>query len=76
MSANPFTASVSLMRANGLDSRPPDPHFAGFGIFYAAEGLWDLLNELPNKGEATLAQRRLEEAVFWGCRAYKPDLAG
>ena len=31
--------------------------------------LWDLFAALPNKAEATLAQRRLEEAMFWAERA-------
>ncbi|PWR23358.1 DUF7681 family protein [Zavarzinia compransoris] len=34
-----------------------------------ARDLWDLYDALPNKAEATLAQRRLEEAAFWGDRA-------
>ena len=49
------------------------PEFTTFAIQYAAASLWDVMSELPCKSEATLAQRRLEESVFWAKRAARPQ---
>lgn len=60
--------------------RPPsandEPAWSVFAVDYAAAALWDLMAELPNKDEATLAQRRLEESVFWAKRAAEPAPEG
>lgn len=68
MSRNPFSAEVAQLDERGA-SRPTSPDFTRFGVLYAAEALWSLFAELPATPEATLAQRRLEEAVFWAGRA-------
>lgn len=64
-SENPFTAM-----------RPAEPPADGdvaaetrHGLIVAAEPLWDLLETLPVKADAKLAQRRLQEMVYWGSRA-------
>lgn len=62
---NPFTAK--------LPDEPPalsdTSETAIYALQVAAESLWDILDGLPVKAEAKLAQRRLEEMVFWGTRA-------
>ncbi|RJF94807.1 hypothetical protein D3874_03045 [Oleomonas cavernae] len=66
MAVNPFKDFI------GKRAVPPETEPVAFCVhatFYAATALWDLLDELPNKAEAILAQRRLEEAVFWATRA-------
>ena len=65
---NPFSPGLAEAKV----PNPDTPEFAMFGVQYAAEALWDLLAALPCKAEATLAQRRLEESVFWANRAAKP----
>tara|TARA_R110002020_G_scaffold15555_35_gene55433 strand:- start:10754 stop:10969 length:216 start_codon:yes stop_codon:yes gene_type:complete len=64
-SDNPFTAL--------LPADPPPmsdkPAAAVYEMLSTAETLWDLLDGLPVKAEAKLAQRRLQEMVFWGTRA-------
>lgn len=62
---NPFSARIS----GGPPPRADEAAFAVFGVVYAAEAVWDLLGALPNQAEATLARRRLQEAVFWAERA-------
>jgi len=71
VSSNPFTPPV--LRLHAVSQDPTHPAFATFGVLYAAEALWDLYAELPLKAEATLAQRRLEESVFWAVRAAGQD---
>ncbi|WP_020179647.1 hypothetical protein [Methylopila sp. M107] len=56
----------------GAPSPHDEPAFQIFAVRYAAASIWDLLGDLPNKAEATLAQRRLEETVFWATRAAEP----
>lgn len=65
MAGNPFTAK----RPASIPADTNSPEFAIFGVVYAAEALWDLLDELPSKGEAIRAQRRLQETVFWAEQA-------
>ncbi|MGX1100249.1 hypothetical protein [Amorphus sp. MBR-141] len=62
---NPFSALLPAVPPAEGDSAA----FAVYGLTYAAESLWDLLDELPVKADAKLAQRRLQEMVFWGSRA-------
>lgn len=66
---NPFALLVSELWPNGLPEEPPADASASAMLAVAAAELWELLDTLPNKDEATLAQRRLEEAVFWAGRA-------
>ncbi|PWR17679.1 hypothetical protein [Zavarzinia aquatilis] len=61
--ANPFAASAAGITEAEAEARPL------LAIVAAAEAMWDVLGALPGKAEATLAQRRLEEAVFWASRA-------
>lgn len=64
----PFDAAV----AAGPPAATESPAFEVFGIHYAAQALWELLDALPGKAEATLAKRRLQEAVFWAEQAARP----
>jgi len=66
MGANPFRARVPEPLPDPVTDAARCIEIAP--IVLAAE-LWDLYADLPNKAEATLAQRRLEEAVYWGGRA-------
>lgn len=65
---NPFAGLTEADAPVDVNS----PEFAIFAVQFAAEALWDLLAALPVKAEATLAQRRLEESVFWAKRAARP----
>lgn len=65
MAFNPFSGAA----AGGPPADGDDAAVSRFAIAYACEALWSLFGELPNKAEATLAQRRLEEAAFWARRA-------
>ena len=64
-SENPFTA----MRAADAPSDGDASGETRLALIVAAEPLWDLLERLPVKADAKLAQRRLQEMVFWGSRA-------
>lgn len=41
-------------------------------LCHMGEAVWDYLDTLPGKAEATLAKRKLQEAVFWGEQADVP----
>lgn len=60
--ANPFAAADGITEAEA-EAQPL------LAIVAAAGAMWDILGILPGKAEATLAQRRLEEVVFWASRA-------
>ncbi|MQT13645.1 Acb2/Tad1 domain-containing protein [Segnochrobactrum spirostomi] len=64
----PFDEAVRA----GPPAAGDSPAFEVFGVHYAAQALWELLDALPGKAEATLAKRRLQEAVFWGQQAARP----
>lgn len=68
---NPFTPLVRRFFPDGAPASPEALAAAGPGgaVAYAAEELWEQLDVLPGRAEATLAQRRLEESVFWAGRA-------
>jgi len=64
MAENPFTPIVAA-----LALAPPDPGNEAETVWRdavtSADKLWTALDALPSKAEATLAQRRLQEAMFW-----------
>lgn len=68
---NPFRAAAGRLRAEVSHPETIDPAGAEIGadLFEPAATLWDRLGKLPHKAEAILAQRRLEEAVYWAARA-------
>lgn len=67
---NPFTAEI-VRRGLDVDNPPENIDWVS-AILVVVEGLWNALDELPGKPEATLAKRRLEEAMFWATRAGAP----
>lgn len=69
MSTNPFTPALRGWFPEGVPEFPPAEISAGVAVLASAESFWDLLDALPNKADAVLAQRRLEETVYWVSRA-------
>ncbi|MGK9234779.1 hypothetical protein KXS07_23730 [Inquilinus limosus] len=59
--SNPFDTMAGLVEA-GLSSGYP-PELAQ--VLRQARDLWAAIDALPSKPEAVLAQRRLQETVFW-----------
>lgn len=62
MTTNPFRPDLAPAERGDAD-------LLRWEAFPWAASLWDIFADLPNKAEATLAQRRLEEAMFWAERA-------
>lgn len=62
MSDNPFTPIVASVGKPDADN-PAHVIFADTAK--AAEVLWAHFDQLPGRAEAILAQRRLQEAMFW-----------
>ena len=69
MSGNPYSAKLRETFPDGVPEFPLAEISAGVAILASAEAFWDLLDALPNKAEAVLAQHRLEETVYWAGRA-------
>ncbi|WP_336801988.1 hypothetical protein [Kaistia sp. MMO-174] len=63
---NPFSNMLPAGFSGGLSAEQCDPLQV---ITFAAEGLWDVLDGLPDKATGTLAKRRLQETVFWAGQA-------
>ena len=60
-SRNPYEAMACLTEV-GISTGYPAEFDA---VLRMARDLWGALDGLPSKPEAVLAQRRLQEAVFW-----------
>ncbi|WP_336800654.1 hypothetical protein [Kaistia sp. MMO-174] len=63
---NPFSKELPAGFPGELSAAQCDPLQV---ITFAAEGLWDILDALPDKAAGTLAKRRLQETVFWAGQA-------
>ncbi len=69
MSRSPFADDLERFGAAPASVDAADPEFVSL---YMADSWWAFLSSLPHRPEAILAQRRLEEAVYWARRAARP----
>lgn len=63
---NPYTSMAALADAGVLDGEGAELG----AVFGLARDLWATFEALPSKPEAILAQRRLQEAVFWAGQSH------
>lgn len=63
---NPFTSQLPPGFPGDQAAEQCDPLLM---VIYAAEGVWDVLDGMPDKAAGTLAKRRLQETVFWAGHA-------